>query len=132
VSFPRVCLFCSSFHSQSPLSFFEFQSNMKPHRSFVCFLYLFLVVQYALSDLLASSRVERCVLDGTNANPDDQQLNCRQKMIVTLSLTSGQVKLLKTSFNCVNIECRRSLSLSLFLILSDSFSHSFTFVDVFV
>jgi len=58
-------------------------------------IYIFVLCLYiatSSSELIASSRVERCVLDGTNQNPDDQLLNCTKKMIVTMSLNSGQVR----------------------------------------
>lgn len=53
---------------------------------------LFLYIGLSSADLIASSKVERCVLDGANQNPEDQALNCTKKMIVSISLNSGQVR----------------------------------------
>jgi hypothetical protein len=54
---------------------------------------LLLVVGLVHGSLLASSRVERCVRDGASDVPN---ISCDRRMIVTLTVDSGQVTQLRS------------------------------------
>ncbi len=52
------------------------------------FLFLLFVASCAQAELLASSKVASCVLDGSL---EETTLNCKKKLVLTISIDNGQV-----------------------------------------
>nr|BAE71144.1 generative cell specific-1 [Physarum polycephalum] len=56
---------------------------------FLCILFLFYLFSTLHADLIASSQITNCVLDGSS---EDTILNCQKKFVVSLSVDNGQNK----------------------------------------